>query len=185
MIRKHEANNLYWDSVVQNCPGNNEYDPSMPRLFWLDSKLQVNTSVCKFFVDDLQSVTATQKLVRDVTRCVEIVMGYLGLQYATRNLRPNSQTPGEWTGYINLYLENISLFVTVSEMKWCRAKEIICDLLENFNYRDHFPEMYLKDIEHRMGFLVHLDIAYLLIMKFLRSLYLTTNSWIPKRDREI
>ena len=42
--KKDEANPFYWDSVVQNCPGTNEYDPSMPRLYWWDSKRQVITA---------------------------------------------------------------------------------------------------------------------------------------------
>ena len=111
-------------------------------------------------------------------------MGYLGLQGATRKRRPNPQTPGEWTGYITFSLENAGLFVTVSERKLGRTKEIICDLLEKFNEFDHFTEMDLKDMERKMGVLVHLAMAYPLIMVFLRGLYLTMNSWRPKRDRE-
>ena len=36
--RKDEANPFYWDTVVQNCPVTKEYDPSMPILYWWDSK---------------------------------------------------------------------------------------------------------------------------------------------------
>ena len=74
-------------------------------------------------------------------------MGYLGLQYATRKRRPNSQTPGEWTVSITLSLEKVGLCVTVSENKLGIAKEIICNLLENFKDSDHFPEINLKDME--------------------------------------
>ena len=31
--RKDKANPFYWDSVVQNCPVTNEYDPSITRLY--------------------------------------------------------------------------------------------------------------------------------------------------------
>ena len=34
--RKDEINPFYWGSVVQNCPGTNEYDPSMPILYRYD-----------------------------------------------------------------------------------------------------------------------------------------------------
>ena len=79
-------------------------------------------------------------------------MGYLGLQDATRNQHPNYQIPGEWTGSITLSLENVGLFVTVSVRKWGRSKEIICDLLSNFNDSNNFPEMVLKDMENKTGF---------------------------------
>ena len=72
-------------------------------------------------------------------------MGYLGLQNANRTRRPKSKTPGGWTGSITLLLQNVSLFLTVSERNWGRAEEIICDMLEKFNESDHFPEMDLKD----------------------------------------
>ena len=86
-------------------------------------------------------------------------MGYLGSQDATRKRRPKSQTTGEWTGYITLFLENFGLCVTVSEKKWGRDKEIIVNMLAKFNHPDHFPEMNLKDTEQKTGFLVHLNMA--------------------------
>ena len=49
--QKDEANPFYWGSVVQNCPGTNEYYPYMLRLYRWDSKLQVITAACKTFVD--------------------------------------------------------------------------------------------------------------------------------------
>ena len=52
-------------------------------------------------------------------------MGYLGLQDAPRKRRPISKTPGEWTGLITLSIEALGLFVTVSEKKWNKAKEMI------------------------------------------------------------
>ena len=69
---------------------------------------------CKTYVNDLQSISATQLLAKEDTHQVETTMGYLGLQDATRNWRPISQTQGEWTGYIAISLEVIGLFVTVS-----------------------------------------------------------------------
>ena len=82
---------------------------------------------------------ATQELSRDATHHIETVMGYLGFQYATGKRCPNYQTPGDWKGSITLSLENVGLCVTVSEMKWGRAKQIIGNLLTNFNHANHFP----------------------------------------------
>ena len=57
-------------------------------------------------------------------------------------------------------------------------------MLEKFNDSDRYPEMDLKDMEQKTGFLLYLDMAYPLIMPFTRGLYLTMNSWRPKRDRD-
>ena len=105
------------------------------------------TAACNNFVDDPRSVPATQKLARDATHCVDTVMGYLGLQDATRKRCPKPQMTGECTGSTTLSLGNVDLFVTVSERNWGRAEEIIYDMLEKFNESDHFPEMDLKDME--------------------------------------
>ena len=70
------------------------------------------------------------------------------------------------------------------EKKWGRAKEIICDLFEKFNEVNNFPEINLKDMEQKTGFLVHLTMVYPLIIPFLRGLYLAMNYWRPKRDRD-
>ena len=48
--QKDEANPFSWDSVVQNCPGTNEYDLNMPRLYLWESKCQVITYACKTLV---------------------------------------------------------------------------------------------------------------------------------------
>ena len=51
---KDESNPFYWDSVVQNFPGTNEYDPYIPRLYCWDSKRQIITAACKIFVYDVR-----------------------------------------------------------------------------------------------------------------------------------
>ena len=57
-------------------------------------------------------------------------------------------------------------------------------MLSKFNDPDHFPEMDLKEMERKTGFLVHLDMSYPLIMPFMKDLYLTINSWRLKKDRD-
>ena len=64
-------------------------------------------------------------MTKKSTHQVDTTMGYLGLQDAPRKRRPISKTPGEWTGLITLSIEALGLFVTVSEKKWNKAKEMI------------------------------------------------------------
>ena len=124
----------------------------------------------------------TRELCHEATHWVETFMSYLGLQDAARKRRPNSQTPGEWTGSITLALEGVGLFITVSQKKWDKAKSLISDLLGYFTSPEDLPELDLKDLERKTGFLVHLAMAYPAIMPFLRGLYLTMNSWRSMRD---
>ena len=44
--------------------------------------------------------------------------------------------------------------------------------------------MNINEMERKTGFLVHLSMAYPLIIPFLRGIHLTMNYWRPKRDRE-
>lgn len=110
------------------------------------------------------------------------MMGYLGLQDATRKRHPDSQAPGEWTGIITRAIEGVGLFVTVSQAKWDRARSILSDIYDHFDQDGSLPELDLKDLEKKMGFLVHLAMAYPLMFPFLKGFYLTMNSWQPMRD---
>ena len=112
-------------------------------------------------------------------------MGDFGLQDATRKHRPNSQQPGEWTGSISVALPDTGLFVTVSQKKWeDRARQIISELLSVYSdCEEDVPDFNLKKLEQKVGFLVHLGMAYPLMVPFLRGpLYLTMNNWRSGRE---
>ena len=182
--RLEERNPFHWTIVVINCPGMAAYNPMMPRLYKWNPLLSSIASDCKTFVDDLRSIGATEQACRNATHRVETMMGYLvGLQDATRKRRPESQSPGEWTGSISRAIEGVGLFVTVSPKKWTKAKNHIAWLLEHFKSPSHLPHFNLKEVERKVGFLVHLAMTYPLMFPFLRSLYLTMNSWRPDRDK--
>ena len=181
--RTDESNPFHWSKVVLNCPGDPDYDPTLPRVFKWNDKLKVIAGDCKTFVDDLRSIGATKELCHAVTHQVETMMGYLGLQDATRKRRPDSQAPGEWTGTITRAIENVGLFVMVSQLKWDKARKILSDIYNQFDQDSGaMPELDLKDLEKKVGFLVHLAMAYPLMFPFLKGFYLTMNSWRPMRD---
>ena len=79
-------------------------------------------------------------------------MGYIGLQDATRKRRHTSQTLGEWNGSINLSLEGVGLFFTVSENNWNKSKEMIDNFLSQFASSTARPYFFLKDTEQTNGF---------------------------------
>ena len=180
--RLDKNNPFYWSEVRLNCPGSPDYDPSMPRVYKWNDVLGCIAADCVTFVDDLRTIGFTRALVQRATHRVETIMGYLGLQDATRKRRPNSRNPGEWTGSKSVSIPGTGLFVTVSQKKWDKARQIIAELLEHFSDSDSLPKLELKDLERKVGFLVHLAMAYPLMLPFLRGFYLTMNSWRVGRD---
>lgn len=80
------------------------------------------------------------------------------------------------TGSKSVTIPELCLFVTVSQKKWGRAKGIFGSLLEAFESEDDLPELSLKELEQKVGFLVHLAMAYPLMLPFLRGFHLTMNS---------
>ena len=100
-------------------------------------------------------------------------MVYLGLQGATRERSHINQAPGEWTGAIVIAIEGFGLFVTVSQKKWYIVKGIMESIMGYLSKADDRPDIDLKYLKQKVGFLVHLSMAYHLITPFLKLLYLT------------
>ena len=180
--RRDPMNPFHWTEVRLNLPGDPKYDPSLPRVYRWNPVALAIACECVTFVDDLRSIGPTIELIYRATHQVETRMGYLGLQDATRKRRPNTQRPGEWTGSMTLALPGVGLFATVSQKKWEKAQGYLSSLLSLFDSPSHRPMMDLKDLERKVGFLVHLGMTYPLMRPFLRSFYLTMNSWRPWRD---
>ena len=181
--RTEPSNPFKWDKVVLNLPGMEDYDPSMPRVYkWNNSTKSIACDV-KTFVDDYRTCGPTFADVQRATHKLETTMSYLGVQDAVRKRRPCTQTPGEWTGAISLAIEDVGLFVTVSEKKWAKAKNILQMLLDEVvKAEDDLPMLNFKSLESHVGFLVHLSMAYPDMTPFLRGFYLTMNSWRDGRD---
>ena len=180
--RLDETNPFYWSEIVLNLPGMDTYDPSMPRVYKWNDLIGAIACDCRTFMDDLRSIGPTKEWCRRATHRAGTLMGYLGLQNAMRKRRPDSQVPGEWTGAIILALEGIGLFVTVSQSKWDKAKRYLEELLETFDSAEDLPSFNRKDLESKVGFLVHMSMTFPLMKPFLRGIYLTMNSWRPQRD---
>ena len=158
--RKDPSNPFHWSEVRLNCPGSPSYDPTMPRAYKWNPVALAITCNCKTFVDDSRPIGPTRELVTQATHQIETWMAYLGLQDATCKRRPISRAPGEWTGSISVAISDVGLFVTVSQKKWDKAKSILIELASHFEHSDSLPMLNLKDLEKKVGFLVHLGMAY-------------------------
>ena len=179
--RHCSTNPFHWSHVRLNLPGMSTYDSSLPRVFkWNPVTRSIAADACTY-VDDTRTVGPSRAAVRAVTHRIESMMGYLGLQDATRKRRPEARRPGEWTGSITVASPGVGLFVTVSQKKWDKAKGHLQWVLQHFSSPHDRPSISLKELEQRVGFLVHLAMAYPLMLPFLKGFYLSMNSWRPFR----
>ena len=74
--------------------------------------------------------------------------------------------------------------MTVSQKKWDKIKFILKSIRDLFKDSADRPEIDRKDLERKVGFLVHAAMAYPLMFPFLKGFYLTMNSWREGRDTE-
>ena len=124
-----------------------------------------------------------ESLAKQATHELETTMSYLGVQDATRKRRKVTQRPGEWTGSIILTVKDLGLFVTVTQHKWDRARNIIFKWDKRLNYKTSSKLNY-KELESDLGFLVHLAMTYQNFKPFLKGFYATLNEWRADRDEE-
>ena len=69
----------------------------MPIVYKWNKKLRCISGDCKTFFNDIRYIGAMWELCCVATQQVETMMGYLGLQDATRKMLPITQSPREWT----------------------------------------------------------------------------------------
>ena len=106
---------------------------------------------------------------------------YLGIQDASRKCRMASQTPGAWAGAV-ISTDGEGVFVTVSQEKWDKAREMVRAILEemqlNQGWLDHKP------LERKRGFLLYVTRTYPAMVPYLKGIHLTLDGWRKGRDLE-
>jgi hypothetical protein len=177
-------NPFRWDRIVLNLPGDPDYNPSMPRVYKWNDLHKAIASGLYCFMDDFRLAGPTEDLTKRCTHRLESRMSYLGIQDATRKRRPITQRPGEWNGSIIIAVEGVGLFVTVTEKKWLKTRNILEKLDQNWAKGKAATQINYKQLDRDVGFLVHLSMTYPEMTPFLRGFYLTMNSWRKGRDKD-
>ena len=75
------------------------------------------------------------------------------------------------------------LFVTCSQEKWDKAKEIVSRHFQEVVVKKN-PTLSYKSLEKDVGFLVHLSRTFPSIFPYLRGIYNTFNGWRQGRDHD-
>ena len=181
-LSDRESNPLAWSKVVLNLPGSIDYRPTKPWVY----RTKGDGSMAAFFgtyIDDIRTRDDSEKGCRATTWRVASWTNYLGQQDAPRKCRPPSKSPGAWGGAMCKLVGDSGLFVTCSQEKWNKAKEIV-----SRRYRevvvDGAPTLSYKSLERDVGFLVHLSQTFPSIFPYLRGFYNTLNGWRKGRGSD-
>ena len=178
--RLDAENPLRWDFVILNLPGDPDYDPSMPRVFKWNSKINNIAGDIIAFVDDLRATGMDEETAWRVARWVASRLQKLGIQDAPRKRRPPMTETGAWAGAIfSTTKEEISL--TVSDEKWQKGRRLISSLHERLEKDPHELLPY-KELESTRGFLGHLSMTFENMVPFLKGFHLSLAAHLPKRD---
>ena len=170
-----EGNPLAWESVVLNLPGCHGYQPTKPWVF----RTKFDGTMAAFFgtyIDDIRTGDDSEIGCRLTTRRVASRINYLGQQDDLRKRRPPSKKPGAWSGAMCYLVSGKGLFVTCSQEKWNKAKDIVDSRFQEVVVGGASSLDY-KSLEKDVGFLVHLSRTFPSIFPYLRRIYNTLNGW--------
>ena len=173
-------NPLAWNQVVLNLPGCDSYNPTKPWVY----RTKFDGSLAAFFgtyIDDIQTGDGTEEECHNTTRRVAWRVNYLGQQDALRKRRAPSKKPGAWSGAMCESISGKGLFVTCSQEKWDKAKEIVLQRYRKVVVEDTETLEY-KPLEWDIGFLVHLSCTFPSMFPYLCGIYNMLNGWHKGRD---
>jgi len=91
-------NPFYWDKVVLNLLGTEEYDPTMPRVYCWNSLLKVMACFFGTYIDVIRTGGPTERACKAKSRRVASRLNYLGQQDASRKREQPSKVPRAWAG---------------------------------------------------------------------------------------
>ena len=89
--------------------------------------------------------------------------------------------PGAWAGAMMISKPGEGLFVTCSQEKWDKAKNIISKLLEAV-LADPSAAVDRKQLERDRGFLIHICRTFTQLVPYLKGIHHTLESWRFGRD---
>lgn len=149
---------------------------------------EVNNRMASFvisYVDDLRTGAQDKELCDKVTHEVASKVNYLGQQDAPRKRGEASQEPGAWAGSVIVSRKGEGLYVTISQEKWERVRNILSKLHKALNLApgsrkqtsSDLPLLNHKQLERDTGFLVHVFMTYENLRPYLKGFYLTLNNW--------
>ena len=194
-----ENNPFQWDRVIENLPGTQEYDPSLPWIMKMRRDGKSASDIAQY-VDDMRIIAATKELAWQCSSRTAKTLCHLGLQDAARKRRPQSQRPGAWAG-ATIASDGDVVTKGVTQERWNKLQKKIRWIAHQVGLRDEFTEedvgagsqgaeetpegkIRFKTTEQYVGFIVYVSMTYTTLIPYLKGIYLTLNSWRSDRDKE-
>ncbi len=182
MIRgnRHDPHNPFrWDSVIENLPGSENYDPTKPWIYKV--RLSDGHIACDIFiyVDDLRITGWSRGEAWKACCRATSILGFLGVQDAPRKRRDSSNMAGAWAGSV-VYATEEEVLVLVTEEKWTKAKSQVQELGAIVQQRLGNR----KRLQEIRGFLNYVATTYPILSSYLMGLHLTIDGWRKKRCKD-
>ena len=178
--RKDPKNALRYDEVRLNLPGMANYNPRLPWVSKIISNTQRIASDYVGYVDDLRPVGESEAACTQCARRVSSLLGYLGIQDASRKRQGASKVAGVWAGAV-VFTSDDGVGVNCTQEKWDKTMNFlqsIRDMLDSGEPINH------KMLERIRGFLLYVTRTYPAMVPFLKGIHLTLDSWRPGRDND-
>ena len=173
------SNPLRWDDIKLNLIGNEDYNPTFPKVYKWDMYAKRIAGELIAYIDDLRSIGFSLEQAWLIARRVGSYLQYLGIQDAARKRRLDE---GPWAGGM-FSTANNKVTKTVTQAKWLKAKMLIQGLVVDLK-QDPETKLCYKRLERIRGFLCHLAMVYDPIFPYLKGFHLTLASHLSHRDSE-
>ena len=97
--RLDPKNPFQWKKVVENYPGTQDYNPTLP---WIRKVREDGLTAADLhdYVDDLRVTAPTEDVAWECSSQIGKEATHKGLQDALRKRRKPSQEPGAWAGAV-------------------------------------------------------------------------------------
>ncbi|MFN9983413.1 MAG: hypothetical protein ACK53Y_26030, partial [bacterium] len=142
---------FHFDQVRLNLPGDPAYDPSSPWVSKIVSSNQRIAGDVKTYVDDKRPTGYSYAHCRAVARRTASILGYLGMQDASRKRELPSLRAGAWSGVV-CHTDQDMVTVLCPQDKWTKAKHYVALLSEVQRDSNTFNHAGLESIR---GFLIY------------------------------
>ena len=168
-------NPFYYDKVILNLPGSQNYNPAKAWLYKFHSDAKAVACDVVTYVDDLRLTGSTRERCRAICHLISTRFAYLGIQDALRKCSDPSPNAGVWTGSSTQTMEGM-ISVSCTQEKWEKAKAYIRDIQQRVQQGEALP---FKVLEQQRDFLVYISRTYPLMVPNLKGIHLTLDSWMP------
>jgi len=132
------------------------------------------------YIDDILPVACGPNACWHLAHTISSRYTYLGLQIATRKMRPPSQQPGAWAGVLAV-TGSSGISLQCSQEKWDKAKRFLEEIRDELAGQSTIA---YKPLEQKRGFFIHLMRTYPCITPFLKGMHMTLDSWRGGRTPE-